>query len=124
MKKNIDDLLQFKLNSEVADLEFQIIPIPPFKIMENNLSLEIYEYFGEINEFLGCKIKQVFLYYNADILMRVELIFQENVIHTIKRELERVDIDFQDSIMFLKLYQKAQTKETVLLYGLKVLQNS
>ena len=124
MKKNIDDLLQFKLNSEVADLEFQIIPIPPFTIVENNLSLEIYEYFGEINEILGCKIKQVFLYYNADILMRVELIFQENVLHTIKKELEQEDIDFQDSIMFLKLYQNAQTKETVLLYELKALQNS
>ena len=51
--KNINDVLQFKIGEESYEREFEIIPIPPYEFVENNLSLEPYEYFGIINEILG-----------------------------------------------------------------------
>lgn len=54
------------------------------EFIENNLSLEPYEYFGDINEIFGIAVSPtIVLYYNADILMRVEYKIKGNVIENL-----------------------------------------
>ena len=121
MKNNIYDYLKFRLGSEYEEYEFVLIPIPPYEFIENKLSLEPYEYFGDIKELLGCKVKQIILYYNADILMRVMMRFRGNKLKLIKQVLEESNTDFPHTIMFLKMYFSPETKETILLYQHKKL---
>ena len=116
MKNDIYDYLMFKLGSESAEYEFDIIPIPPYEFLENKLSLEPYEYFGDIKQILGYNTKQIILYYNADVLMRVAVKFKGNNQKYIKRILETSDIDFSNTNMFLKMYFSSELQETVLIY--------
>ncbi|QFG52036.1 hypothetical protein [Chryseobacterium sp.] len=121
MKEKIFDYLIFKLGSDYEEYEFDLIPIPPYEFIENELSLEPYEYFGEVKEVLGCKVQQIILYYNADNLMRVMIKFRGNKLLLIKRVLEESNINFPDTIMFLKMYFSPEIKETILLYQHKKL---
>ena len=123
MKNYIYDYLKFKLGSESADYEFEIIPIPPYDFIEANLSLEPYEYFGDIQFILGLKFKQVILYYNADVLMRVVIKFRGNKLSFIKQFLETSDINFNSTTMFLKMYFSSESKETVVVYQHPILNN-
>lgn len=116
MKNDIYEILKFRLDEESYSYEFEIIPIPPYEFVENNLSLEPYEYFGEVNSILGFRTQQIILYFNADRLMRVEIKFKGNVTNYFKSILEQSYIDFQDTIMFLKMYHLQEFDETVLMY--------
>ena len=89
--KNINDVLQFKIGEESYEREFEIIPIPPYEFVENNLSLEPYEYFGIINEILGINFSStIILYYNADILMRLEYKIKGNIIEKLVKNIEEM----------------------------------
>jgi len=90
MKNDIYEILKFRLDEESYTYEFEIIPVPPYEIIENNLSLEPYEYFGEINNILGFRTKQVILYFNADVLMKVEIKFSDNITLELKEILENL----------------------------------
>ena len=116
MKNDIYELLKFRLDSEYEELEFEIIPIPPYDFIQNKYSLEPYEYFGEINEIFGLKVKCIILYYNADILMKVKMIFLGDVANELKQNLELENIFFQDSEIQLKLYFESSKNRTILLY--------
>jgi len=120
MKNSIYDILKFKLGEESYEYEHKIIPIPPYKFLENNLSLEPYEYFGEISSILGYRIKQAILYFNADILMRVELKYKGDIVLNLKSKLEESQLNFS-SIMFLKLYFNQEENLSVLMYQKKLL---
>jgi hypothetical protein len=85
-----------------------------------NLSLEPYEYFGEINNILGFRTKQVILYFNADVLMKVEIKFSDNITLELKEILENLNVSIP-SIMFLKLYYLDAENETVILYQKNIL---
>jgi hypothetical protein len=52
-ENSIYDILKFKLGEESYEFEHKIIPIPPYKFLENNLSLEPYEYFEKYQVYLG-----------------------------------------------------------------------
>lgn len=119
MKNDIYDYLKFRLDDEHYNYEFQIIPIPPYEIIENNISLETYEYFGEINEVFNLRVRHIFLYFNADILMKVELRYIDNKLEILKQRLEELNNIQFSSIMFLKLYFSQKDKETVLIYQKK-----
>ncbi|WP_312900577.1 hypothetical protein [Chryseobacterium taichungense] len=112
--------LKFRLDDEHQDFEFEIISVPPYEFIENNLSLVSYEYFGEINEILGLKVKQILLYFNADRLMRVELKYRENNVERLKNKLEEFTVSFPSSVT-LKLYYQQEDNLTVLMYQKEVL---
>ena len=118
MKKDIYDYLIFKLNSEYADYEFDLIAIPPYEIIENQLSLEPYEYFGVIHEIFHQKAKHILLYYNADVLMRVELLFKGDLINYLKEQLDSINVELPD---YLMLVLKRNKKFTILMYQNKLL---
>ncbi|MDO3427173.1 hypothetical protein QWT87_20035 [Chryseobacterium sp. APV1] len=120
MINNIYEHLKFRLDDEHQDFEFEIISIPPYEFIENNLSLVPYEYFGEINEVLGLKVKQVLLYFNADRLMRVELKYKENIVERLKSRLEEFNPNFPNSVT-LKLYYHEEENLTILMYQKEVL---
>jgi hypothetical protein len=120
MKNDIYEILKFRLDEESYTYEFEIIPVPPYEIIENNLSLEPYEYFGEINNILGFRTKQVILYFNADVLMKVEIKFSDNITLELKEILENLNVSIP-SIMFLKLYYLDAENETVILYQKNIL---
>lgn len=105
MTNEIYDYLIFKLDDEFESYELKVIPIPPYKSTENNFELKIYEYFGEINEVLGLRLKQIFLFFNSEKLLKVELIFEGNKINYLKYKLESLSIQ-KPSVMFLKMYHK------------------
>lgn len=119
MNNDIYDYLKFKLDDEYSDYEFQVIPIPPYEIIENNLSIELYEYFGEIDEVLNLRVKHIILYFNADILMKVELRYRGNKLELLKQRLEKLNNIQFSSIIFLKLYFSEKDRETVLTYQKK-----
>lgn len=119
MKNDIYDYLFFKLDSESSDYEFEIIPIPPYEFIENELSLEPYEYFGEKDEILGLKVKHIILYFNADVLMRVEFLFSGNVLNVLKLKLEELNSVVLPEFMMLVL--RRQKRFTVLMYQNKKL---
>lgn len=118
--KSIYDHLKFRLDSESADYEFQIIPIPPYDFLEKNLSLEPYEYFGDINEILGFRSHQIILYFNADILMRVEMRFKGNLLSEIKQKLESLTIKLLPR-MSLNLSYSQTSEQTTVIYQKSIL---
>lgn len=118
MKTGIYDYLIFKLNSEYADYEFDLISVPPYELIENGLSLEPHEYFGAITEILGISAKHIFLYFNADVLMRVEFLFKGDLINYLKQQLENINLELPD---YLMLALKKNKKYTILMYQNKVL---
>ncbi|MCQ9635053.1 hypothetical protein MP477_08820 [Chryseobacterium sp. WG23] len=120
MKNDIYKYLKFRLDDEHNDFEFDIISVPPYEFIENNLSLVSYEYFGEINEVLGLKVKQILLYFNADRLMRVELKYKENRVENLKNRLTELLVYFPNSVT-LKLSYHDEEDVTILMYQKKVL---
>ncbi|WP_312090051.1 hypothetical protein [Chryseobacterium sp.] len=120
MNNDIYNHLKFKLGTEYDSFEFQVISIPPYEFLENNLSLVSYEYFGDKSKILGITTKHIFLYFNADILMRVELLYRGDKVKALKRKLEELNVAFPVSIT-LKLYYSDNTDLTVLMYQDKVL---
>ena len=118
--EDIYTYLHFRLDSESADFEFDIIPIPPFDFIENNLSLEPYEYFGETVKIFGKITKQIILYYNADILMRVRMIFEGDLTQYFKKHLESTSIELPLE-MYLTISFDAGFRQTILKYQKTVL---
>lgn len=118
--KSIYDHLKFRLDSESADYEFQIIPLPPYDFLEKNLSLEPYEYFGEINEILGFRTHQVILYFNADVLMRVEMRFKGDLLTEMKLKLEELIIKLPPR-MSLNLSFSQTSDHTIVIYQKSIL---
>jgi hypothetical protein len=124
MKNEIYRYLKFKIGEESYDRGWEIIPIPPYVILENKLSLESYEYFGEINEILGYKTSQIILYYNADILMRVEVLYRGDLTKALVSELNNLKIMLPTNLSILINYVQ-DGDLTLLLYQNKILlQNS
>ncbi|MFC3160919.1 hypothetical protein SAMN05443633_105299 [Chryseobacterium arachidis] len=120
MKNNIYDYLIFKLDSEYTDYEQDLISIPPYEFIENGLSLEPYEYFGQIHEVLELRIKHILLYFNADVLMRVEFLYPGDILDFLKQKLEEMqDIELPKIMLILR----KDKKFTVLMYQNKLLQN-
>lgn len=120
MNNDIYNHLKFNLGTEYDFFEFQVISVPPYEFFENNLSLVSYEYFGDKSKILGITTKHIFLYFNADILMRVELLYRGDKVKALKRKLEELNVAFPVNIT-LKLYYSDNTDLTVLMYQDKVL---
>ncbi|WP_407476214.1 hypothetical protein [Elizabethkingia anophelis] len=121
MKNDIYSYLKFRLGDEYCNFEFEVIPLPLYEILENSLILEPYEYFGEISEIFGFRIKHIILYFNADILMKVELKIKGNKIIHIKTELDNLKNTALPSIMFLEIWYNQEEDFTVLVYQNSVL---
>ncbi|MFP7657626.1 hypothetical protein [Chryseobacterium proteolyticum] len=123
MKNNIYDYLIFKLDSEYTDYEFDLISIPPYEFIENGLSLEPYEYFGEINEVLELRTKHILMYFNADVLMRVEFLYPSDILDFLRQKLEEMqDIEIP---AYMMLILRKDKKFSVLMYqNKKIIQSS
>ncbi|MEC5158858.1 hypothetical protein [Chryseobacterium sp. MP_3.2] len=113
--EDIYHYLIFKLDSECADFEFDLIPIPPFEFIENNLSLEPYEYFGETVRIFDRIPKQIVLYYNADILRRVRITFKGDVTDYLTCQLDRISVELPNG-MNLSISYFSGFRQTILLY--------
>jgi|GEM_PF-1030236 len=120
MKNNIYDYLYFKIGEEFCIYEFEIIPIPPYEFIENGLSLELYEYFGDIKEIFGLMVKQIILYFNADILMKVTLKFRGNMIIYLKEIFDNLNTNLPQNLS-LKLFYQDLKKETIIIYQNRIL---
>ena len=118
--KSIYDHLKFRLGSELRTYEFQMIPIPPYDFLEKNLSLEPNEYFGDVNEILGFRTHQIILYFNADILMKVEMRFKGNVLTEIKQKLEELTIKLPPRVS-LNLSFSQTSDQTIIIYQKSIL---
>lgn len=66
---------KFKLGEQYENWEFELKAIPPYEIIENGLTLEVYEYIGKPISILQCAVGKVLLYFNADILHKVSYSF-------------------------------------------------
>lgn len=71
MKRDPNDKLKFKIGEEFENWEFELNAIPPYEIMENGLTYQIYEYIGEPRYLFQCPISTTLLFFNTDILQRV-----------------------------------------------------
>lgn len=122
MKNNIYDYLIFKLDSEYTDYEQDLISIPPYEFIENGLSLEPYEYFGQIYEVLELRIKHILLYFNADVLMRVEFLYPGDILDFLRQKLEEMqDIELP---AYMMLILRKDKKFSVLMYqNMKIIQS-
>lgn len=122
MNNDIYNHLKFTLGDEYASFEHEVITVPPYEFLENNLSLESYEYFGENSKILGIITKHIFLYFNADVLMRVELTFIGDKVKALKKKLESLKVILPSNIS-LKLYYSKDTELTILMYQNRVLES-
>ncbi len=119
--EDIYHYLIFKLDSEFADFKFDLIPIPLFDFLKNNLAP--YEYFGETVMIFDLLPKQIVLYYNADILKRVRFTFKGNVIEYLNSQLEMSSIELPNG-MNLSLSYFSGFRQTILLYQKSILAKS
>ncbi|HIC8644168.1 TPA: hypothetical protein ACW7X5_001410 [Elizabethkingia meningoseptica] len=124
MKNDIYSYLKFRLGEEYCNFEFEVIPLPPYEIFENSLILEPYEYFGDISEIFDMRVKHIILYFNADILIKVELKIKGNKIVHLKTELDNLKNITLPSIMFLKIWYNQEEDFTVVVYQNRVLNKS
>ena len=124
MKNDIYSYLKFRLGEEYCNFEFEVIPLPPFEILDNSLILEPYEYFGDISEIFEMRVKHIILYFNADILIKVELKIKGNKIVHLKTELDNLKNITLPSIMFLKIWYNQEEDFTVVVYQNRVLNKS
>ena len=115
--------IHFRLDTECADFEFDIIPIPPFDFIENNLSLEPYEYFGETIKIFGKIPKQIILHYNADILMKVKMIFKGDLTKYFKKRLESTYVELPLE-MYLTISFDPSFRQTIIKYQKTILGNT
>ena len=119
MRKDIYDYLKFRLDSQYEDYEFELIPIPPYDFLENNLSLEPYEYFGSDDIVFGIKTKQINLYYNADILTKVKIKFRDDKVEILKNKIEKLHLDLPTN-MNLRLFFDTFENSTWIEYDKKI----
>ena len=119
MRKYIYDYLKFPLDSQYEDFEFELIPIPPYDFLENNLSLEPYEYFGSDDIVFGIKAKQIILYYNADILTKVIIKFKNDKVEIIKNNIENSKVNLPAD-MNLRLFFDPIENSTCIEYSKKI----
>lgn len=88
MKRGPNDKLKFKIGEEYGIWEFELNAIPPYEIMENGLTYQIYEYIGEPIFLFQCPISTTLLFFNTDILQRVihqiDLKFKSKVIESFR----------------------------------------
>lgn len=61
----------FQLGTQYENWEFNLKAIPPYEILEGELTLDIYEYFGEPIFLFQYPISKALLYFNVDILHKV-----------------------------------------------------
>lgn len=119
MRKDIYDYLKFRLDSQYEDYEFELIPIPPYDLVENNLSLEPYEYFGSDDIVFGIKTKQIILYYNADILTKVKIKYQDDKVEILRSKIENLKVDLPAN-MNLRLFFNPIENSTWIEYNKKI----
>ena len=119
MRKDIYDHLKFRLDSQYQQYEFELIPIPPYDFLENNLSLEPYEYFGNDDIVFGIKTKQIILYYNADILTKVQIKFTDDKVEILKNKIEKLQFDLPTN-MNLRLFFDIFENSTWIEYDNKI----
>ena len=120
MKNDIYDYLIFKLDDQYEKYEFVLIPIPPYEFIENGISLEPYEYFGDSTTILGLRTKQIILYFNCDILMRVKLFYNGNLLESVKDFLNSIAVNLP-AYMTLRLYYDNGEQQTIIEYQKKIL---
>jgi len=116
---DIYDYLKFRLDSQYEDNEFELILIPPYEFLENNLSLEPYEYFGNDDIIFGIKAKQIILYYNADILTKVKIKFRNDKVEILKNKIENLKLDLPAD-MNLRLFFDPVENSTWIEYDKKL----
>ena len=119
MRKDIYDYLKFRLDSQYEDYEFELIPIPPYDFLENNLTLEPYEYFGSDDIVFGIRAKQIILYYNADILTKVKIKFRDDKVEILKNKIEKLQSNLPTN-MNLRLFFDTFENSTWIEYEKKV----
>ena len=119
MRKHIYDYLLFRLDTQYENYEFELIPIPPYDFLENNLSLEPYEYFGNDDIILGIKAQQIILYYNADILTKVKIKFRDDKVEILKNKIEKLQSNLPTN-MNLRLFFDTFENSTWIEYEKKV----
>lgn len=120
MKNNIYDYLYFKIGEEFCIYEFEIIPIPPYEFIENGLSLESYEYFGDIKEIFGLMVKQIILYFNADILMRVDMKFRGNLTEMLNDRIEDTNLTPPEKCSVVVLFDYIEKLTIIKYYSVKL----
>lgn len=114
--KNINEVLQFKIGEESYEKEFEIIPIPPFEFIENKLSLEPYEFFGEIDSLFDTIFSaSIILYYNADILMRVKYEIREDLVRILIEKIEESNLFIPKDVLLMVAYNQTENV-TILKY--------
>lgn len=120
MKNDIYDYLIFKLDDQYEKYELVLIPIPPYEFIENGISLEPYEYFGDNTTILGLRTKQIILYFNCDILVRVKLFYNSNRLESVKNFLNSIAVNLP-AYMTLRLYYDNGEQQTIIEYQKKIL---
>ena len=119
MRKDLYDFLKFRLDTQYENYEFELIPIPPYDFLENNLSLEPYEYFGNDDIVFGMKANQIILYYNADILTKVRIKFKNDKVEILKNKIEKLQSDIPTN-MNLRLFFDTLENSTWIEYDKKL----
>ena len=96
MNKDIYSTLKFRIGEELRNISHEVIPIPPLPKSEGEI--HPYEYFGEINEILNLPASRIVLFFRAQVIVKVLIVFDINLKTSLIEMLENLDIELPNEL--------------------------
>ncbi len=102
MKTEIHKHLKFAIGEQYENYEFQLSSIKEY--VENEISYEAYLYTGSGNSIFNQEADKILLHFNADILMKVEYVFNADCFEDLKEEIKTYKKPIEEYPYFISWY--------------------
>lgn len=96
MNKDIYSALNFKIGEHLEVRKHEVIPIPPVGNLE--VGIHPYEYFGDINKILNIPTSRIILFFRAQVLVKVLMVFGINFKTQLIEMLESIDTELPEDL--------------------------
>ena len=96
MSKDIYRTLKFKIGEDLKHRMHEVIPIPPVGNLEEGT--HPYEYFGDINKILNIPTSRIILFFRAQVLVKVLMVFGINFKTQLIEMLESIDTELPEDL--------------------------
>lgn len=96
MNKDIYSALNFKIGEHLEIRKHEVIPIPPVGNLE--VGIHPYEYFGDINKVLNLPTSRIVLFFRAQVLVKVLMVFNKDLKILLLEMLEGLDTELPEEL--------------------------
>ncbi len=102
MKTEIHKHLKFTIGEQYENYEFQLSSIKEY--VENGISYEVYLYTSSEKSIFNQEADKILLHFNADILMKVECIFNVDCFDELKEQINKLITPINEDTYFVSWY--------------------